>query len=392
MGRSPGVQLDEALKAQFAGLELHQQRISRSFSTTRELLSQLMPVLERISSRAIHRDIKPSNVLVEGLGSFAPHFSLIDFGLAVSTTQYQRGGWRDADVAGDCRYWPVSSWIAFELGPQALSIHPRLLHEYTTQVDVHALGLTALQVLVESLPSESALDSLQDGVSRALQSLRAAWRQYWEGVTELWRGVLEAFQRGSQRDMENVKAAYTSRGAHKVVGEYLRALRRAIAAMHVALDSAQATDSACICIGGVAATLTLLNTLHKMVSAGETETGKASWGELCSLLDNAVGAPENVPATLVGKYSAWPTPSTASSAGSGPSSVASSVVATSTQGSVAWSPAEIATTGRSWGVTPWWSLATDDASPKSPERASVREARPVENCQRLQRRVRCACG
>ncbi|CAE8631691.1 unnamed protein product, partial [Polarella glacialis] len=93
-----------------------------------ELLAQLGPALNELNLFAYHRDINPRNILVDGLsgqGLRGPiSFGLVDFGMAVDARQWrgsgavEDGAWRHLEVGGDCRYWPLSSWIMFLRGPQ----------------------------------------------------------------------------------------------------------------------------------------------------------------------------------------------------------------------------------------------------------------------------------
>merc|ERR1719490_303336 len=102
-----------------------------------------------ISTCIFHRDIHPRNMLLEDRGpDKLPHFGLVDFGLAVNAEVWQQGGWRARGAAGDCRYWPPSAWVMFVLGPEDLDRHAAWRQEYESHLDLHAVGLSALEMFV----------------------------------------------------------------------------------------------------------------------------------------------------------------------------------------------------------------------------------------------------
>eukprot|EP00441_Pelagodinium_beii_P038964 CAMPEP_0197648118 /NCGR_PEP_ID=MMETSP1338-20131121/27560_1 /TAXON_ID=43686 ORGANISM="Pelagodinium beii, Strain RCC1491" /NCGR_SAMPLE_ID=MMETSP1338 /ASSEMBLY_ACC=CAM_ASM_000754 /LENGTH=492 /DNA_ID=CAMNT_0043222059 /DNA_START=33 /DNA_END=1511 /DNA_ORIENTATION=+ len=246
MSHAPGEPLLEALQA---GCLSRQVDSAHAFRVTAQLLEQLASAMQRIEC-LLHRDAHAQNILVEaGAGTY--RFSLVDFGLAVDATAWRSGGWRLQGAAGDCRYWPTSAWRLFSMGPEAL-LEEELQQEYTMQLDMHSVGLTALQLLVQSSPSSELLE---------------AWLTYWCPAMQLWQQVLDAFNTGRQADL---KLKLAKESIHADVASRLRLLR-------CKLQDALPRQSA--------EAKKVLQALLLMISEGRPRPGKSPcWEEVLQVL------------------------------------------------------------------------------------------------------------
>jgi len=261
----------------------------------RALLLQLGPVFEDISKLAYHRDVNAHNILIDlaptpeegspragGNAAVAdgeaisPNYGLVDFGLAVDTVSWQgeegsspsasrpsRIGasgvstWHYLDVGGDCRYWPLSAWVQFLAGWRELGASPPLYFEYLNRLDIHALGITGLQVFAELLPSPAAVGagaataaamtpptpgadngaggggsasaSARRGdlaVPEEIWALRSVWQRYWERVSPLHCRLIDTFHSGG--DWDALKLDCIEHRATDAIAEDLCALRAAL--------------------------------------------------------------------------------------------------------------------------------------------------------------------
>ncbi|CAK0829416.1 unnamed protein product, partial [Prorocentrum cordatum] len=136
------------------------------------LIRQLGPTLELLAPLAWHRDVNSHNVLVSDapghLGAeeadSAASFWLCDLGLAVASESWvsdpappgasgaEQGAWRVTDIGGDCRYWPASSWMVHCYGADYLASRQDFCRQYQTRLDVHGLGITAIEVICSVCP------------------------------------------------------------------------------------------------------------------------------------------------------------------------------------------------------------------------------------------------
>lgn len=200
-----------------------------------ELVAQLGPTLEHISLVAYHRDVNPRNILVEvGPDTLpsAPRYGLVDFGMAVEGKSWRSNDapaiWQRTEVGGDCRYWPVSAWIMFLQGPAGLPSGAPLRLEYQTLLDIHAMGITALQVFMELVPK---LPEIPQGggweLARRIRTLQVAWNRYWKHITDCWRAMLECFSKGG--DWNVLKASYITRNMLGTIDQELADIRAALA-------------------------------------------------------------------------------------------------------------------------------------------------------------------
>jgi len=296
MSRIPGESvnrfLDRRKREREAGLSEPCGRIaqfSEACMFARELVAQLAPAFARISTLAYHRDVNPRNILVEDHCGIV-RYGLIDFGLAVDATKWRVGEtqvgdgealvgtWQVFGVGGDCRYWPVSAWLMLERGPKVLSVKPQLCLEYKTHLDLHALGITALQVFAD-LATDSRIAQMQEAngsehqclLLSSLAALCEAWRGYWEEVSSLWQRLFDAFRKsGDHHDLAMVKAEYRELAVHQRIGDHLRSLRTLLRTCCDVCEEGPAEP-------GLEGLHGLLQALLAMISSGGEDSARSSW-------------------------------------------------------------------------------------------------------------------
>lgn len=211
------------------------RKLSQPSMFTRELIVQIFPTLERIAAVAFHRDINPRNILIDSPEQYgAPNYGLVDFGMAVDSGLWRAdtgGNWNTLEVGGDCRYWPVSAWVMFLHGPQELNPGAPWRVEYQTQLDIHALGITALQVFVDLLPSaedsangkEGEENGVEPVLASKLKALTDAWQQYWEDAMDFWSCLIDCFTNNG--DWNALKRACINHGVQEAITRDLSDLR-----------------------------------------------------------------------------------------------------------------------------------------------------------------------
>lgn len=231
----PGMLLMEAIQMRrllpWAGIPAH-QRLLLITSYAKELLLQLAPTMARIEERAYHRDAHARNIMVcpPQCPTDTPRFGLIDFGVAVDAEMWRKGAWAWRGAAGDCRYWPLSGWRHFLFDEEGISHSDVLKHEYMNCLDVHSIGLTALQMTLElAMPAlapspgrDQALDSLLQPLSR----LCSHWQGYWDFVSHVWLEVVVAFQTCGHA--EGLKEELIRRAVPAVVQSHLKSLHEGL--------------------------------------------------------------------------------------------------------------------------------------------------------------------
>eukprot|EP00929_Paragymnodinium_shiwhaense_P033648 TRINITY_DN18441_c0_g1_i2.p1 TRINITY_DN18441_c0_g1~~TRINITY_DN18441_c0_g1_i2.p1 ORF type:complete len:861 (-),score=155.48 TRINITY_DN18441_c0_g1_i2:243-2825(-) len=232
MSRMRGEAGDVFLERQMATLESlpplqegsmeQQQALVRASDTARWMVSQMAEVFADMSLRLVHRDAHLRNMLVNVSESRAS-FSLVDFGLAVDIPHWQKGGWRQKTIAGDCRYWPPSSWLLFEKGAHELCSRSRLLTEYEHHLDFHSIGLSAMQLFLAL-----AQNAIEGGhpLLKKLRQLKAVWCHFWSDATHYWQGVMKAF-RGEQ-DLRELQEHYRAVAVDEITQRNLLALKLAL--------------------------------------------------------------------------------------------------------------------------------------------------------------------
>merc|ERR1719476_963080 len=144
-------------------------------------------------------------------------FWLIDFGLAVDAATWPQQ-WPSADVAGDVRYWPPSSFLMSFYGPDEISQNQGLCTQYQTRLDVAGLGLTALEVLCSTALS-GGCSWASGGVHSSWGNLLEAWAKYWEEVTRWHTMIFQVFATGG-----DITSLYQQLGQENVVdrvGEHI---------------------------------------------------------------------------------------------------------------------------------------------------------------------------
>ncbi|CAE8595526.1 unnamed protein product, partial [Polarella glacialis] len=187
MSRVPGECLDSCLRRAPAPGQDGPNSVRRGCALAIALIRQLGPTLQKVSPHAWHRDINSHNILVSDAvdggnlkccadaeeTSRRASFWLIDFGLAVDAKTWPQN-WPYSDVAGDCRYWPPSSFLMSFCGPEETATNRDFASQYKTKLDVVGLGLTALELLCST-----ALASRQtwgpDGLRGSWQRLFDTW-------------------------------------------------------------------------------------------------------------------------------------------------------------------------------------------------------------------------
>jgi hypothetical protein len=255
---------------------------------THELLIQLVPAMDAISAVALHRDVNTHNLLVTtGSRGSSPQFSVIDFGLAVAMHSWE-SKCTAVPVVGDCRYWPVSAWYIFAHGGPKLMEKPALYAEYRTQVDLHAFGLTALQVFIDMLPHLSS-SAVGTNIPEEIWGLKAAWEQYWQTAYRLWEPLFKAFER--RTDWNQLRQSYIQNEAHKIIDRDLGNLRRAL---YNARDACACAEPGSI----VAKVAVVFSVLVELISQGAQTLGReaargsmklASWSDILDILYSSGG-------------------------------------------------------------------------------------------------------
>lgn len=233
MSRVPGESLDAFLRRPPQPGQDGQKSIRRGCALALALIQQLGPALEFLAPHAWHRDLNSHNVLisdamdggrfwdqvpVQDIGKRAS-FWLIDFGLAVDATTWSKA-WPFADVAGDCRYWPPSSWMTSLLGPDETKRHPDLSHQYQFRLDVAGLGMLALELLCQTnLTGQCPLSD--HCIRSSWKKLFCAWMLYRDEVTRWHSMVFQVFSTGG-----DVNALYDKLNQENAVGKVIEHLHR----------------------------------------------------------------------------------------------------------------------------------------------------------------------
>jgi len=209
--------------------------LSDASRCARCMLEQLVPALEHLGTRAHHRDVTPRNILLECQdGQYS--FGLVDFGLAVDAPKW-KAELLSQDIGGDGRYWPTSAWFVLTCGARCLDEYPALLQEYESCLDLHALGVCALQCLMERWAPEAQGQHSASGSRQEvkLQSLRLAWARFWNGMDRLWKPMFDAF-RGGQHMIEKVRRRYADAGIYNTVSAHLCGVLAALRALRAVAE------------------------------------------------------------------------------------------------------------------------------------------------------------
>jgi len=297
MSRIPGEPLDRFLQERRRGLKAscqaspegiregeRAQSVAAACRYARALVAQLAPTIEIVATFAYHRDVNAHNILISG-GSAPleePRYGLVDFGLAVDASRWRdaseenpqgRSEWEYLDVGGDCRYWPASAWLQFQVGCAQLAESPAFCLEYQTHLDLQGLGITALQTFAELMPPRPTAGG-SDGVAVELWRLLGAWEEYWETASHFWAALLETFRSGG--DWNALKNEFIALGVHDIISRKLQAVRGALVNAEIASRQAPSPAPG---LGGIGAA-GLFAALLAMISSGEDRGGPTSWEEV----------------------------------------------------------------------------------------------------------------
>ncbi|CAK8988353.1 unnamed protein product [Durusdinium trenchii] len=166
------------------------------------LLRDIGPSLQLLGPIAWHRDVNSHNILVDGAQHDSPElcesasFWLIDFGLAVDSQSWvsETGKWRTEYIGGDSRYWPPSSWIMHLVGPEGFDRRPDLCEQYQRRLDIHGLGITALELLCSM--TMACTPGHHEEELRPWLPILEAWKSYREAVWHWWSVVYAVFSTG----------------------------------------------------------------------------------------------------------------------------------------------------------------------------------------------------
>eukprot|EP00928_Gymnodinium_smaydae_P033166 TRINITY_DN23829_c0_g1_i1.p1 TRINITY_DN23829_c0_g1~~TRINITY_DN23829_c0_g1_i1.p1 ORF type:complete len:582 (+),score=84.09 TRINITY_DN23829_c0_g1_i1:260-2005(+) len=159
-----------------------------------DLVRQMLPTLEQVSKLCVHRDVNAHNILVNtpSLARSTSNdavdvnsFNLIDFGLATDAMDWVEGQWKSKDIAGDCRYWPVSCWKQFLFGYKYLMDDDGSVDEYKYNLDAHSFALTCIQFLGEVTVG---------GKPAHARDLFDAWERYWADAQKFHKDLYAVFQ------------------------------------------------------------------------------------------------------------------------------------------------------------------------------------------------------
>eukprot|EP00928_Gymnodinium_smaydae_P043448 TRINITY_DN29101_c0_g2_i1.p1 TRINITY_DN29101_c0_g2~~TRINITY_DN29101_c0_g2_i1.p1 ORF type:complete len:743 (+),score=69.80 TRINITY_DN29101_c0_g2_i1:33-2261(+) len=232
MTRAPGEALDNFLKRPPARQD-GPNAVRRGCALAATLIQQLGPTLAHVNRHVFHRDVNSHNVLVsdahdggtlrmssdpEELARRAS-FCLIDFGLAVDASSWPTA-WPHSDVAGDCRYWPPSSFMMSFYGPEETIKKEAFCKQYKTRLDVVGLGLTALEILCATALATSSSWG-EDGLRGSWRKLFMAWQRYREEVTRWHTQIFHMFASGG-----DISPLYRQLAQEKVVDRVVEHLSR----------------------------------------------------------------------------------------------------------------------------------------------------------------------
>jgi len=323
MARIPGIPLDKFLRKEQQVLEAmgdsqpveaELAQLEKACVHARAIVTQLAPTMERVATFAYHRDVNAHNILIaqgesESVSGPAPKFGLVDFGLAVDAFRWQGGPvppspqvpsgvlpgereWEHLDVGGDCRYWPASAWLQFEVGCYEMAKERALCSEYQTHLDFQGLGITALQVLADMMPGPTPSGpsrpatpqrrrggSKEDALLGACANLKVAWHQYWVTSSHYWSSLLDTFRNNG--DWNALKTEFITIGVHERIASRLRAVRRSLCE---ALDVCRQHQLSHIPF--LQDFAELLSSLLVMVSSGEERSCPCSWQDVLQALQS----------------------------------------------------------------------------------------------------------
>eukprot|EP00929_Paragymnodinium_shiwhaense_P087280 TRINITY_DN47510_c0_g1_i2.p1 TRINITY_DN47510_c0_g1~~TRINITY_DN47510_c0_g1_i2.p1 ORF type:complete len:1049 (+),score=173.69 TRINITY_DN47510_c0_g1_i2:80-3226(+) len=304
-----------------------ERQMADAFRYARQLVVQLAPAMRMIAPHAYHRDVNGHNILVSlDNPTQEPRYGLVDFGLAVDagswrdaaatgSDQGRPGDWRYCDVGGDCRYWPTSAWLLFEVGCHGLAECIPLCLEYQELLDFQGLGITCMQVLAEMLRQPTS--EMAAGLPESLRQLIHAWEHYWQAATTYWTALLDTFR--NKGDWNILKQEFVAARVHEDVAAKLAALRAALEACRA---------SSCGFHAGSSPTVQelecLFDALLLLISCGEDRPEATTWEQVAACFElvevaTASNIGEQQASSIQSKPAAWGIEASASDCASVPS-------------------------------------------------------------------------
>lgn len=203
----PGESLDVFIRHKPAPTLTRETATRRAVNIAAKLIRDIAPTLQLLAPIAWHRDVNSHNILidtthddtsdVQGINE-KTSFWLIDFGLAVDSQSWvtMHGRWRTEDIGGDSRYWPPSSWIMHLLGPEGFQGRQELCDQYQRRLDIHGLGITALELLCTIANASPASESQSKELAEAWEQIFTVWHKYRVDVWRWWAAVYSVFSAG----------------------------------------------------------------------------------------------------------------------------------------------------------------------------------------------------
>lgn len=173
------------------------------------------------------------------------------------------------------------AWLQFLVGCHDVAAKQQYLTEYRTQLDLHALGITAVQVLSQMLPNadegapgnepEAAAGPPRSPSASFLEfrEVRLAWDKYWGRVLPLHLRLVDTFTNCGDWDM--LKAELLRDRVHLVVAIDLENLRTALSRAGDACRQSRAD--------GLRAS-GLFNALLALIGTKDGTAIGASWGPM----------------------------------------------------------------------------------------------------------------
>merc|ERR1719361_1855919 len=173
------IPMAELLDGPLPGSKLATRDLAGASLAAAALCSQLAPVFAALTKIAYHRDVSAHNFLVRGADG-AEEFALLDFGLAVRASSWQREC-KMQNISGDPRYFSPAAWLLMVHGYKYLDSHPNpsFLEQYKCRMDHFSFGVLVLEVLFALWRGPEAEPKLDTPQAQALAAARAAWRAFW---------------------------------------------------------------------------------------------------------------------------------------------------------------------------------------------------------------------